>query len=167
MVLSYKHAYFKIDPTDADQGTCLPAVATGGFRITKVKSRRTFSRRGHLVLFGVKCHPEIAGLGVEYLWGHSKRLFRNRYNDESGKKLEANVRKSMTTPEFNVCANPLCDTGQLKDRDGKVMDPPMTLALVCRFARRTRNYERIYYRFPTPEAMVSAQQKNLDAVVSN
>ena len=28
-----------------------------------------FHRRGHLVLFGVKCHPEIAGLGIEYLWG--------------------------------------------------------------------------------------------------
>ena len=30
-----------------------------------------FFSRGHLVLFGVKCHPEIAGLGVEYIWGTS------------------------------------------------------------------------------------------------
>ena len=66
----------------------------------------------------------------------------------------------MTTPEFNVCANPLCDTAPLKDRDGKVMDPPMTLALVRKFARRTRNYERIYDRFPTPEAMVSATEES-------
>lgn len=33
------------------------------------------------------------------------------------------------------------------------MSAPMTQSLVCKFARRTRNFERIYERFPTPEAM--------------
>ena len=132
-----------------------------------------FFARGHLILFGVKCHPEIAGLGVEYLWGkcvcvhacmnltpthcvpigHSKRLFRNKYNDTCGKKIELNVRKSMATPAYNTCANPLFATGSLKNRDGDVMSAPMTQTLVCRFARRTRIFERIYKLFPTPEAM--------------
>ena len=142
-----------------------------------------FHRRGHLVLFGVKCHPEIAGLGIEYDWGkyvirniisshslshthrtqyysgHSKRLFRNQYNDDgSGKQLEMNVRKSMATPEYNTCVSPLFDTGPLKNRHGDTMTPPMTKALVCRFARRTRNYERIYDRFPTSDAMARASK---------
>ena len=139
-----------------------------------------FFNRGHLLLFGVKCHPEIAGLGIEYLWGeyvyyyvlitqsylltpclfcytgHSKQLFRNRYNDEQGKHLESNVRKSMATPGYNSSANPLAGTGPLKDRDGELMLAPMSQSLVCRFARRTRNYERIYERFTTPGAMQEA-----------
>ena len=72
--------------------------------------------------------------------------------------MESNVRKSMTTPDYNTHANPLFDTGALKDRDDETMKPPMTNALVCRFARRTRNYERIYDRFPTPDAMSQAAE---------
>jgi hypothetical protein len=28
-----------------------------------------------------KCHPEIAGRGVEYAWGYSKLRFRKHFND--------------------------------------------------------------------------------------
>ena len=62
----------------------------------------------------------------------------------------------MTTPKYATSANPLFGTGQLKDRNGVHMSAPMTNALVCRFARRTRNYERIYERFQTPDAMEQA-----------
>ena len=125
-----------------------------------------FFALGHLVLFGVKCHPEIAGLGVEYIWGTrihtcrivcvcvhlatshshahtSKRLFRNRFNDESGKNLESNVWKCIVTPKYAVCVGPLFGKDHLKDRNENDLPAPMTNALVRRFARRTRNYERI------------------------
>ena len=52
--------------------------------------------------------------------------------------------------------NPLCDIGHLKDRDGNQMKAPLTKALVCRFARRTRTFERIYKRFATPESMTKS-----------
>ena len=91
--------------------------------------------------------------------GHSKRLFHNRFNDESGKNLEENVRKSMATPKHAVCAGPLFGKEHLKDRDGNDLRAPMTIELVRRFARRTRNYERIYERFTTPAAMEKAAEE--------
>ena len=91
--------------------------------------------------------------------GHSKQVFCNRFNDELGKNLELNVRKSMTTPRYDYCVSPLFSTRPLKDREGKIVSAPMTLALTCRFARRTRNYERIYERFKTPSAMEQAAKK--------
>ena len=65
----------------------------------------------------------------------------------------------MATPRYNSCANPLFNIGPLKDREGTNMSAPMTMALTCQFARRTRNYERIYERFTTPNAMEEAAKK--------
>jgi hypothetical protein len=50
--------------------------------------------RGHIALVGVKCHPEIAGVGVEYTFGMSKRYFRKN-NDQVTAHLQANVEKSL------------------------------------------------------------------------
>jgi hypothetical protein len=33
--------------------------------------------RGHMLLPSVKCHPEMAGNGIEYSWGQAER-FLNR-----------------------------------------------------------------------------------------
>ena len=51
--------------------------------------------RGHILLLGVKCHPEMAGLGIEYVFGYSKRTFRKN-NDCVTKNLEANVKRSFS-----------------------------------------------------------------------
>ena len=32
--------------------------------------------RGHLLIMSPKGHPELAGVGIEYGWGHAKYLFR-------------------------------------------------------------------------------------------
>lgn len=50
--------------------------------------------RGHILLLGVKCHPEMAGCGVEYVFGYSKRYFR-KHNDCVTKNLRANVDRSL------------------------------------------------------------------------
>ena len=44
-----------------------------------------------------KCHPEIAGVGVECAWGCSKFRFRKDFNDGEKEKLEENVRKALST----------------------------------------------------------------------
>ena len=51
--------------------------------------------RGHILLLGVKCHPEMAGCGVEYIFGYSKRYFR-KHNNCKVKDLEKNVRDSLS-----------------------------------------------------------------------
>ena len=66
-----------------------------------------------------KCHPEIAGRGVEYCWGYAKLRFRRDFNDAIAKNLRANVLKSLDT-EVITCNR------------------------VLKFARKTREYKLTY-----------------------
>ena len=43
-----------------------------------------------------KCHPEIAGVGIEYCWGYAKLRFRKHFNDSIANNLEKNVRDSLS-----------------------------------------------------------------------
>ena len=36
---------------------------------------------GHILILSPKCHPELAGCGIEYSWGKSKQYFRRTAND--------------------------------------------------------------------------------------
>ena len=44
-----------------------------------------------------KCHPEIAGQGIEYAWGYAKLRFRQKYNDMTAANLKENVRAVLST----------------------------------------------------------------------
>ena len=39
--------------------------------------------KGHICLFCAKGHPDIVGLGIEYDWGVSKKIFRSKNNQVS------------------------------------------------------------------------------------
>jgi hypothetical protein len=77
--------------------------------------------RGHILLLSVKCHPEMAGCGIEFCWGMSKRIFRK--NNLIGKlqtkdlqlKIEASLSKEV-----------------------------LALKNVWEFERRTRTYMHMY-----------------------
>ena len=49
--------------------------------------------RGHILLVGVCCHPELAGCGVEYCFGMSKRHYRKN-NDLITSEMESKVKAS-------------------------------------------------------------------------
>ena len=44
-----------------------------------------------------KCHPEIAGQGIEYAWGYAKLRFRQKFNDMTAANLKENVRAVLDT----------------------------------------------------------------------
>ena len=75
---------------------------------------------GDLVLLSPKCHPEIAGVGIEYCIGFSKQRFRRVHNDTVNANLLDNVRKSLDTHN------------------------ELTFEHVWRFARRSRDYLHVY-----------------------
>jgi hypothetical protein len=50
--------------------------------------------KGHIILRGVKCHPEMAGCGVEYVLGASKRYFRKE-SDCQASTLNSRVLRSL------------------------------------------------------------------------
>ena len=66
-----------------------------------------------------KCHPEIAGRGVEYAWGYAKLRFRMEFNDAIAKHLKENVLKSL-------------------DRE------VLTINRIRKFARKAREYKLTY-----------------------
>ena len=44
-----------------------------------------------------KCHPDIAGQGIEYAWGYAKLHFWQNYNNMTAANLENNVRATLST----------------------------------------------------------------------
>ena len=76
--------------------------------------------RGHIPEMSPKCHPEVAGVGIEYSWGKSKQFFR-RHTDHVGKHLHQNIAMSLDTAP-----------GRLP------------LYRVRRYARKSRAYRRAY-----------------------
>ena len=90
------------------------------FRDEKPALVHLVESRGHIVLLSPKCHPEVAGVGIEYSWGMSKMKFRREINDEVPKNLHDNIVKS-------ICPRNILTTERVR-----------------RFARRAREYCRSY-----------------------
>jgi hypothetical protein len=74
---------------------------------------------GHLLITSPKCHPELAGVGIEYAWGKSKMDFRRIHNNCVAADLHDNIEKSLGG---------------------------LTIERAWMFARRTREYRRAYVK---------------------
>ena len=97
--------------------------------------------RGHILIMSPKCHPEIAGCGIEYCWGISKLKFRRGINDFFAKNLSANVLKSFCP------------------------DTILTLGRVRRFARKTRDYGHVYREMQWLKDLAVLDKECLDSAV--
>lgn len=94
--------------------------ALPNFKNERTALQHIVESRGHILMLSPKCHPEVAGVGIESSWGFSKQKFRRVYNDEVPEHLHANIAKSMCTEKH------------------------LTIGRVRRFTRRTRDYCRAY-----------------------
>ena len=72
---------------------------------------------GAICLLSPKCHPELAGVGVEYCIGFSKMQFRRKHNDTLNAHLHDNTITSIKA---------------------------VTIDRVWKFARRARDYLHVY-----------------------
>ena len=59
---------------------------------------------GHIVMFSPKGHPEIAGAGIEFDWGVSKKFFR-RDNNHIASNCERDVRTSLEKINLQIAKN--------------------------------------------------------------
>ena len=112
--------------------------------------QKLWSEMGHGCVKGVKCHPEMAGKGIEYVWGKAKYEFRGFINTMScaAEKLDEAIRRSLGTKPY-------------VDRNGKLRPAPVPLARVWRFCRKCRSYERAYAEYETPASLRrAAKAKN-------
>ena len=93
--------------------------------------------RGHLLIMSPKGHPELAGVGIEYGWGHAKYLFRK--NNTMVVKEKANV-----------------------DLHRRVLDAlgAVDLENTRRFARRTRSHRRAYCKKHSNDPNITKEEKD-------
>ena len=106
--------------TDEKLRMDLVLASTADFKNEKPALMHLVESRGHIILLSPKCHPEVAGLGIEYSWGMSKMKFRREINDEGCKHLHDNI-------EASFCRENI-----------------LTLGRIRRFARRARDFCRAY-----------------------
>ena len=75
--------------------------------------------RGHILILSPKCHPELAGCGIEYSWGKSKQYFRRKAND----MIAANLHRSIVA---------------------SIQSDVLPIERIWKFERRSRDYRRMY-----------------------
>lgn len=90
--------------------------------------------RGHILILSPKCHPELAGCGIEYSWGRIKMNYRRNVNDCVAKNLHDNIEKA-----------------------SEIVDLPS----VWKFERRTRDYRRMYEDLAKKTADGSIKQEDI------
>ena len=107
----------------ADQLLSLPHLLTQcwDFAHQPTAIQALVQERGHILRMGVKGHPELAGLGIEFSWGKAKQKFRRDVND----RVQAHLRR-------NVIA---CFSRSEKF---------LPLARIRKYARKTRAYRQAY-----------------------
>jgi hypothetical protein len=57
---------------------------------------------GAFIRLTPKCHPEIAGRGIEYAWGYSKLRYRRDINDGVASHIKENVKKALSRELITV-----------------------------------------------------------------
>ena len=84
------------------------------------------------MLLSPKCHPELAGQGVEYGWGESKKYYRKGRNQMSAKITESQFRALV---ESSLRGGP----------DVAGSTAPLQLTSVLIFARKAHFYKIAYW----------------------
>jgi hypothetical protein len=84
--------------------------------------------RGDICISSPKCHPELAGNGVEYGWGIWKKRFR-QINDQQFKNLIPNIKTALEV---------------------------VTIDVSWRFQRKARTYRRVYAKTLEPRCSDSS-----------
>ena len=92
------------------------------FKNEECALEKVLKEYGYSMSRSPKCHPELAGNGIEFDWGCGKLQFRNNFNDEVPGNLSKNIFKSLSV------TNPKC----------------LTIDKTRKFARRARDYMFAY-----------------------
>ena len=79
-----------------------------------------------------KCHPELAGQGIEYCWGKSKKYFRAQRSAISG-SISVEVFLALVAKSLR---------GGATDPNS---DAPLQMNSILRFSRRAHYYRMAYY----------------------
>ncbi|CAM9602069.1 unnamed protein product, partial [Chrysoparadoxa australica] len=109
------------DPQNPKNSKVMKEVLGGcsDFAGEKGRLQKLLESKGHILLMSPKFHPELAGVGIEYTWGMAKEYYGSHHETASFKTLKQLVPKVLT-PEV------------------------LPIERIRRFARRTRDFKRMY-----------------------
>ena len=95
------------------------------FKAEKTDLEKFMLGRGHILILSPKCHPELAGQGIEYSWGAAKLHYR-RNNTLVPKQFNENVRASLAILTRRHCfmfeRRARCYRNALKDRSNSTFE---------------------------------------------
>lgn len=128
-----KYYLDKIGTDEEEEPYCLRALLAKCADFEAEETKMTFVMRqlGVEVELSPICHPELAGAGVEYDWGKSKKHFRKKRSEIAGSVTEA---KFAELVDDSLRGGP--------DVDGS--DAPLQLTSVLRFARKAHFFKLAY-----------------------
>ena len=88
------------------------------FQQEKIGIRKLLESRGHILIVSPKCHPKLAGSGIEYAWGIAEINFKNISN-----KCPQNIKQHVAN----------------------VLSPDkLPLSSIWKYERKARDYIRLY-----------------------
>jgi hypothetical protein len=91
------------------------------FKNEKTKLAILLEEHGGYCRMTPKCHPEIAGVGIDYDWGYVKLTYQKKINDGVAAHLEENEKKVLSTKDV------------------------LTINRTRKFARKARDYKLTYW----------------------
>jgi hypothetical protein len=90
------------------------------FQQEKIGIQNLLESRGHILIVSPKCHPELAGSGIEYAWGIAEINFKNIQQ-----KCSQNVKRHVED----------------------VLSPEkLPLSSIWKYERKSRDYIRLYHK---------------------
>ena len=87
-----------------------------------------------------KCHPELAGSGVEYCWGKSKKYYRAERSGRHGQTVKINEEDFFAMVQSSLRGGP-----DVADGEDPSLSPPLQMTQVLRFIRKAHFYKMGYF----------------------
>ena len=120
---------YTVDGKKDDEGNVIPGTSLkqiladrADFKAELSLLEQLWIDRGHLIISSPKCHPELAGDGIEYAWGFMKKYYR---------KINSGSEKTMSQKQ--------------RSRVFEAMAPPqLPVARLMRYSRTAREYKLVY-----------------------
>ena len=119
-----------VKTTDRSTSLCYYLAACHDFKTETSQMKYILNKLCVRLLLTPKCHPEIAGRGIEYSWGYSKLRFRFTFNNGVAKDIKENVQKSL--------AREVITTNRVRKFSRKAREYKLTYSLLASLGNDNR-----------------------------
>lgn len=112
------------------------------FKNEKTKLEECIEKHSGHCKMTPKCHPEIASIGIEYIWRYAKLTYQKKIKNSGIVHLEENTKKALSNQDA------------------------LTINRTIKFSRKASNYKLTYYfLIQTTKTTMAKMDKNDGSLV--